>query len=117
MSLYEHNAQDCLNIMSGPTASLTGADVNSMATNPGLPLHNGTALDMCKGAFLAANGTAGYLTVHLVDDAATTFYNIYLVPGAVAWVGLFDQINKSTSTVALDTKLTIFPYLYAKQPA
>ena len=113
MALYIHNSQDCLNVMMGPTASLTGSDINSMATSPGLPLHNGNVVSCCKGAFLAANGTAGVLAVHLIDDAAGVYYLAYLAPGATPWIGLFDQILKASTTVVLDTKLTIFPYLYA----
>ena len=115
MALYTHSSQDMLNVIAGPTASIAGTAIASLPNATGMPQHNGFDVALCKGIFLNAAGTAGYLGVHLVDDPVGTWYAVYLVPGAVAWTGLFDLVSKTGNgtTVALDAKLTIFPYTYA----
>lgn len=62
---------------------------------------------------LASDGTdpdpaTGYLKVHLVEDAATTYYLMQLTAGERPKLAVFDRIIESGTTVAM-ANIVVFP--------
>ncbi len=115
------NAQDSLNRMCPPSASLTGTQIQAGITAGGVhtwaPVHATNQVLFCQGASLLSTGTAGVLAVHLTNDAPGVWYLLDLKAGA--YVGAeFDLIGDSTlgTTVTLDAALYIYPSLYASTP-
>lgn len=115
--LHNRLSQDSLNTMRPPTASIDGVAITAGlgSAHSWLPVHNGSAVLTCKGASLRTGGTAGFLAVHLIDDAAGVWYLISLVPGAAVSYFEFDLVGDSNNgtTVTLDAKVQIYPEYYA----
>ena len=109
--------QFSLDLLSPPTCSIDGVAITAGlgSAHSWQPTFNSNAVSYCKGAFLKANGTAGYLAVHLIDDPVGTWYLMYMVAGAVRTEFIFDLVGDSNNgtTVTLDAKLSIFPGRYA----
>ena len=105
--------QDAANLIMQPNRSIRGDSIH-FTSNQYLPRHNGKAVKMCKGAVLRPSGTAGYLAVHLTGDPAGYWYALYLANDCIPIGCEFDAVGDSTkgSSIARDTSLYIFPYLY-----
>jgi hypothetical protein len=109
--------QDSLNKLAPPTCHIDGVAITAglSSGHSWQPAFNGNVLSWCRGAFLKANGTPGYLAVHLIDDPVGVWYLIYLVNGAAPSMFIFDLVGDSNNgtTVTLDAKVSIFPGQYA----
>jgi hypothetical protein len=110
--------QDAVNVVAQPKMSIRGDSI-SWTSNQYAPVHYGPAgtktVRSCKGAVLLPTASAaGYLAVHLTGDASGKWYKMYLSNDGVPVGAEFDAVGDSTkgTTVARDTNLYIFPYLY-----
>lgn len=69
--------------------------------------YNADKAKIFKGAELQKDGTAGVLLVHLIKDAADSFYPMPLVAEGSRVGALFDTIKEQGSTVTA-SQVTLF---------
>lgn len=85
-----------------PTKHIPGSSI-SWTGGFYTPTHSGSDVQ-CKGAVSTSDGV---LMVHLIDDAADTYFALKLV--ADKWTGcVFDKLKETGTTVTL-ADLTLFP--------
>lgn len=69
--------------------------------------YNANKAKIFKGAELQKDGTAGVLLVHLIKDAADSFYPLPLVTEGARVGAIFDVIKEVGSTVTA-SQVTLF---------
>lgn len=69
--------------------------------------YNADKAKIFKGAELQKDGTAGVLFVHLIKDAADSFYPLPLVAEGARVGAIFDVIKEDGSTVT-ESEVTLF---------
>lgn len=84
-----------------PTRSVTGFSYSDS-------IHSSTGGRWYKAAELRTGAAAGYLEVHLVNDAATTWYKMPMTPGGRT-AAMFDKIRQRNTNSTYKDSVVLFP--------